>query len=626
LVIGVVGFIASISLYLVDGFESKPITNAAIKANNNIHLTASNPSEFGSYNIEILYYGSGKDKHRSEFCEDVDIKTDSVDGTAFIDNWSGFGGWYRTKYWGFDTKALPLNARVWYPEGKGEFPLVLVVHGNHGMQDYSDPGYDYLGELLASRGFILASVDENFVNASWTDLMGGLKNENDARAWLLLEHLKLWHKWNKDSTNVFYNKVDTDNIALIGHSRGGEAVAHAACFNKLPNYPDDADIKLGYNFNIRSIIAIAPCDGQYKPAKNRTSLKNIDYFVLHGAQDGDVRSFMGSQQYERIKFTDNNYHFKTGLYIYGANHGQFNTTWGINDTGMTFDRLLNLKQIMNGEEQRKIAKIYISAFLETTLKKNYSYLPLFMDYRTAKDWLPETIYLNQFQDSKSEFICTFDEDINLATSTNNNASLSGKSLTVWKEKLVKLKWGNKGTRAVYVGWNNEKDSTKLAYYSLDLNNNKIATDTSSVLIFSMADADEDSNPKSHGKWVINKNNNDNPSVNIEEEKDKEKEPIDFTIEMEDYDGHNIQFPLSSFSYLQPKLKVILMKTDFLDNNNQSENVFKLFKFPLKKLIDKKLNFDYRNIKNIRFIFNKTKKGVVIIDNIGFMKDQNTSKL
>ena len=25
-------------------------------------------------------------------------------------------------------------------------PLVLVVHGNHGMADYSDPGYAYLGE------------------------------------------------------------------------------------------------------------------------------------------------------------------------------------------------------------------------------------------------------------------------------------------------------------------------------------------------------------------------------------------------------------------------------------------------------------------------------------------------
>ena len=40
-------------------------------------------------------------------------------------------------------------------EGAGPFPLVLIVHGNHDMAEFSDPGYEYLGELLASRGFIL---------------------------------------------------------------------------------------------------------------------------------------------------------------------------------------------------------------------------------------------------------------------------------------------------------------------------------------------------------------------------------------------------------------------------------------------------------------------------------------
>ena len=52
----------------------------------------------------------------------------------------------RNSYWGFTPKEMPLNARVWYPDGPGPFPLVLVVHGNHNMRDFSDPGYDYLGD------------------------------------------------------------------------------------------------------------------------------------------------------------------------------------------------------------------------------------------------------------------------------------------------------------------------------------------------------------------------------------------------------------------------------------------------------------------------------------------------
>jgi len=64
---------------------------------------------------------------------------------------------------------------------------VLVVHGNHSTEDCSDPGYDYLGELLASRGIILASVDENFINGTFSarvDLTAdrpGLKEQKDAR-------------------------------------------------------------------------------------------------------------------------------------------------------------------------------------------------------------------------------------------------------------------------------------------------------------------------------------------------------------------------------------------------------------------------------------------------------------
>jgi hypothetical protein len=81
-----------------------------------------------------------------------------------------------------------------------------------------------------------------------------------------------------------------DRIALIGHSRGGEAVAHAACLNRLPYYPDDANEVFDFNFNIRSVIAIAPCDGQYQPGLMRTPLTDVNYLVLQGSHDADVSS------------------------------------------------------------------------------------------------------------------------------------------------------------------------------------------------------------------------------------------------------------------------------------------------------------------------------------------------
>ena len=49
---------------------------------------------------------------------------------------------------------LAVTAVIWFGT-----MISSIVHGNHGMDDFSDPGYAYLGELLANRGFIVASVD-----------------------------------------------------------------------------------------------------------------------------------------------------------------------------------------------------------------------------------------------------------------------------------------------------------------------------------------------------------------------------------------------------------------------------------------------------------------------------------
>jgi hypothetical protein len=59
--------------------------------------------------------------------------------------------------------------------------------------------------------------------------------------------------------------------------------------------------------------------------------------------------------------------------------------------------------------------------------------------------------------------------------------------------------------------------------------------------------------------------------------------------------------------------------DFITGDHSSEQVFQLFKFPLNNLKDINPNFNPSSLKTIKFIFDKSKKGVVVIDNIGFMK-------
>ncbi|MFC1545085.1 alpha/beta hydrolase family protein [Gemmatimonadota bacterium] len=416
-------------------------------------IDAPDPSLTGSFPVISITYGSGDDR-RPEFGEDVDLLTGSIDAKPYVGRLSGRKGRLRNKYWGFDRRAFPLNGRVWYPEGEGPFPLVLIVHGNHSMRDYSDPGYAYLGEHLASHGYIFVSVDENFINGDWSK---NYSTESDGRGWILLEHLRQWREWNAEEDHLFNSRVDLDRIVLIGHSRGGEAVAVAAAFNDLSHYPDDASVEFDYGFNIRGIIGIAPVDGQYTPADQRTPLNDINYFLLHGSHDGDVSSFSSDRQYKRLRFTGDEYHFKSSIYIYRANHGQFNSVWGDSDWGKPGAYLLNREEFITGEEQRQIAKVYIHAFLDVVLKENQEYQPLFSDFRTGAQWLPETYYINRFEDSNTRFIADFDEDIDVTTTTVDGGIISSEGLADWKEKDLRFR-GNRGDRdnqVVYLGWRSE---------------------------------------------------------------------------------------------------------------------------------------------------------------------------
>lgn len=642
--IGIAGLVWGLVWLADTGFEPEvDHINAATKSEYRPeHIKLSDPSEPGTFEVEYLTYGSGKDKHRPEFGADATIITDSIDGSRLLSGWEGKTGKLRTWYWGFDDEALPINGRVWYPKGEGPFPLALIVHGNHSMFDFSDPGYDYLGELLASQGIILASVDENFINSGWTDFIGdGLNEENDARGWLLLEHLKYWEKWNNTEGGIFNNKIDMENLAVMGHSRGGEAAAVAGFFNRLPFYPDDAKQIFDFDFNIKAVVSIAPVDGQYRPGNVSTPLENVNYLVIHGANDGDVQSFAGLRQYERLEFNDSSDYFKSAVYVYGANHGQFNTTWGNRDAGFPFGALLNVDALMPMEDQLKVGQVYISAFLQTTLQGKKDYLPLFKDHRAGSKWLPETIYLNQYQSSEWEVLADFEEDLDLTT-TSSEGKIHAENLTVWKEQIVGMKWGNRGTRAAYIGWDSLAYEADTASFQVEFND-LIDGTSKSYLTFELSEAKgstypdkkRDQKKKEKEKGDDNDEKEDNENVNNTEEEDPEEEekeedtedkdddkdeekkapePLDFTIQLIDSEGKFVSFKLSDYSYLQRQLSVDVLKNKELQSTKRSEAVYNTFFVDFEKLpVDN--DFDKTAIKSMKFVFDQSKKGVIILDKI-----------
>jgi dienelactone hydrolase len=551
------------------------------------------PSQEGKYLVKEIFYGSGNDKRRPEYGSSVVIKTQPVDATPFFDQSTGFDNYMRKIYWGFNSKKYPINARVWYPVGEGRFPLVLVVHGNHSMIDYSDPGYEYLGKLLASRGFILASVDENFLNSAWS----GDYNQGEVftRGWLLLKHLENWRKWNSTKGNLFYRKIDMDHIALIGHSRGGAAVAVASVMNKLNKYHLDAKQKFNFNFSIKGIVQIAPND-PYNPQKDiPLKPENINYLILQGGFDQDMSWFMGNRVYNRLTFSDGNYHFKTALYIYRANHGQFNTSWGRKDYPAPAAWFLNLKPIMDGNDQREIAKLYISAFLEATLKGRNEYIPLFKDYRQAGKILPKEYYINQFEDSKFKYIADYQEDLDVNTTSLKGCKIEGENLKTWSENALLFKddWSSSQQNCgVYLGWD-KKDTTIKGkpQYAIQVSENALKAlqiDSCKNLFFFICNNKED------------------------------KDTVDFTIELVTKNTR-VKKTFSSFRVLPPVLKTRLTKWNFIytiSKNKPVERVLQYVELPFSKFTRADQNFKPSEITQIRFIFDQTNAGEIFLDKVG----------
>ncbi|NES23010.1 MAG: MFS transporter [Symploca sp. SIO3E6] len=584
-------------------------------------LPLPNPENKGNYTVKSLTYGSGVDLNRAMFGREVTIKSKSVDASKLIDNWEGLSGWLRTQYYGFGADALPLQACVWYPDGDGSFPLILIVHGNHAMENYSDPGYEYLGELFASRGYIFASVDENFLNVSMANFANpialSLEEENDARGWLLLKHLQQWREWNDNPNHIFGGKVDMNRIVLMGHSRGGEAVATAALFNSLSHYPDDASVTFDFGFNLRGIVAIAPVDGRYKPREKRIPLVDVNYFTIHGSLDGDVESFMGLSVYERLSFSRDKFHFKSSLYVHGANHSNFNTSWGQCDIAAFLCWSLDTDSLMDAEEQRQIAKVYLSAFVETVMWEEKGYLPIFSNPVYGQEWLPNTFYVANYQDSSYQMIADYEEDLDVSTGTLPGVIITSENLSKWSETWVKLKYRMLDTHVAQIAWD-DRVTENVARYAIELPVDTLKLTNESKLVFAITQSEDSSLPSD---W----NESEAPNQDIEDKtsrdnrkkgnNDDQQKALDWTIKLVDLNAQSVSLPLSHDQKLYPPIKGRTRLAEFINKTALTETIKRHYHFDLKDFVEQNPEFELSQLSQIEFVFDKNRRGAIVVDDI-----------
>ncbi|MFB9327336.1 alpha/beta hydrolase [Paenibacillus aurantiacus] len=607
----IVALAAALALWQQDGFRLDPAGNAeqadsaadsataddadgALAADSPTPLALDNPALPGDYRVKTFTYGSGTDRNREEYQAGADLISETVDASAYIKNWPDVREWF----WGFDEKSLPVNGRVWMPEGDGRFPLVLIVHGNHLAEQFSDGGYAYLGELLASRGFITISVDENFLNYS---VWGGIPSQDfKVRAWMLLKHIQQIGAFSEQIGNPFAGHVDFGQIVLMGHSRGGQAAPMAADWTRW--FKDDQTLADLSAYRIQSVVAIAPTDKVID--KTSATLRDINYLTIQGALDGDVNDFYGDRQYGRVSFSNTaeaGFRFKSSIYIGEANHSRFNTEWGTMDDSLPGGLFLDRSDMMEAEDQREVAKVYISAFLEATIHGKDEYRPLFQDYRLGGSWLPQATYFNRYESSAFIPAGTFDEDRD-KTKLRDQIEVQAQGLKWTEEEAQDRQRNNRGTRGVVLEWDEGRGGAYTLTFSDAFRRRLDANRSLDSFVFSLSNMERDLRGEDETALV--------PLPDIE-------------VELKLKGGASVTQPLAAFMpVLQPVRSTFTiaswMEERIKDEKyvEETEPVFQSYRLPFTSFEVNGVSFSASELASVTFRF-QGGPGKVMLDDIGF---------
>lgn len=560
------------AFFLIEGFEDDYIAEY-LELTTAENLTQQEETEFlealedGPYTVGTVTYGTTGQ-------EDMDSTTVNISYYAKND---GITGFFKEKYQGYSLKETPLRGIVWYPEEADNCPTLFLIHGNHSWTTESYLGYEYLGSYLASYGYVVVSVDENACN--------GLYGENDGRAVLLLSNIRQVKKYNNQERNPLYQKMDYDNLALAGHSRGGEAIATAYLFNDLDYYPDNGNHSFYWDFSIKSLIAIAPVEGQYQPSDREVELTDVNYLVLHGANDQDVSDFMGMRQYENIRFTGEKDCIKTSLYVAGLNHGQFNSLWGKYDSSEPMNRILNVENFLTQQEQQSIAKLFIRIFLDKTLKGTDSGLAdLLTDYGKYQSVLPRTLYVQSYDTSDAITLCDFEEDVRLETGSLEGIRIWAKNVLSWREEELEFSSGDsRGNYAAVLEWESEEEA------QINFSLPELETGRGNSLRFDIMDLREE----------------------FEEE---EAELLEAEVVVTDTEGNTASVQAGDYAILYPAFPVRLEKLQYILDSVEYKHQFQTVSIPLEDFS----GADVTKLKSITLLFPQ-EEGKVAIDNVKLVR-------
>lgn len=223
-----------------------------------------------------------------------------------------------------------------------DYPLAVIVHGN----GHNYLNYGFLLDHLARNGFVAMSI--HIPNGRH-----GL-----ARANAFFDHL--------NTIKLLFGGSLQNNVGVLGHSRGGEAVFKIARLNQ----------SLALGIGLEALIALGPTD-QYG-RETITGSAAAPLFVLYGAKDADVSGWppyagynvrqSGFSLYDRY---DNE--LKSMSFVYEATHNGFVTH-------------NEIPVLLTVADQQKVLLAYTNAFFRMRQRSEPEWVGMF-----TGEWKPPSV-------------------------------------------------------------------------------------------------------------------------------------------------------------------------------------------------------------------------------------------
>lgn len=266
-------------------------------------------------------------------------------------------------------------------------------------------------------------------------------------------------------------------------------------------------------------------------------------------------------------------------------------------------------------------------------------MPMFRDHRTIGGWLPETMYITQFESSGFRALASFEEDIDLTTGTAPGVTLEGDSLATWRENLLDLRSRNRPTtsssqdnNALWLGWNNRVagggDAVATpASYAISLPDGLAAgwgLGTASRLDLQLAAVEgrpaprrpeDDEETEAGGGDAVR---DEAEAGGGDAGRDGDEEPVDLSVVVTDADGKSAGVRLSDYGPIRRPLETVVRRRNDAESfDNQWELVLQSFSIPLADFVAANPAFDPARPREIRLLFDRTEAGTVVVDDIGF---------